>query len=110
MIYNLGKRGRDKITGFEGIIASITTHYVFKSDQYYIVPAIDKEGKTENGQWFSEENIKIIESGEKGSLLPDYNDGKLYDLNGSFRCPKIVYKDGYIRLVLPIRKDVEFEY
>jgi hypothetical protein len=58
----LGKKGKDKITGFEGIITG-RAQYLYGCDQYGITPAVDKEGKTKDTQWFDEGRIEIIGMG-----------------------------------------------
>lgn len=57
----LGKKGRDKVTGFEGILIG-HIRYLTGCDQYGIVPP-SKDGKVENTQWFDEGRIDIIGEG-----------------------------------------------
>jgi hypothetical protein len=57
----LGQRGRDKVTGFEGIITG-RAQYLTGCDQYNLVPQV-KDGKLENPQWFDEGRIEIIGPG-----------------------------------------------
>jgi len=49
---NLGQKGRDKITRFEGIITG-RAQYLYGCDQYCIVPAA-KDDKINESHWFSE--------------------------------------------------------
>ena len=61
---NLGKKGKDKITGFEGIIIS-KIEYLFGCAQYGLAPqvydvALNKRGETE---YFDEGRIEIIDAG-----------------------------------------------
>ena len=57
----LGKKARDKITGFEGIITG-RCQYLTGCDQYSLVPkAVD--GKIESAQWFDEGRIEVIGEG-----------------------------------------------
>lgn len=58
----LGQKGKDKITGFEGIITGRAS-YLYGCDQYSIVPAIDKDGKTGETHWFDEGRIEITGPG-----------------------------------------------
>jgi len=57
----LGKKGRDKITGFEGIITG-KAEYLFGCTQYNLVPPM-REGKLPDIQWFDEGRIEIIGEG-----------------------------------------------
>jgi cyanophycinase-like exopeptidase len=54
----LGKAGRDKVTGFEGIITA-RAQYLTGCDQYNLVPPV-KDGKLDNAQWFDEGRIEIV--------------------------------------------------
>ncbi len=61
---NLGKEGRDKITGFKGIIIG-KINYLFGCAQYGIAPqSFDHEkGTRPETQWFDEGRIEIIGEG-----------------------------------------------
>ena len=56
----LGLKGRDKITGFEGIITG-HCEYVSGCDQLLIVPCkLTKEGKRPESEWFDDQRVEII--------------------------------------------------
>ena len=57
----LGQEGKDKITGFSGIITG-RAQYITGCDQYNLVPPY-KDGKLEQAQWFDEGRIEIIGAG-----------------------------------------------
>ena len=57
----LGQKGRDKITKFEGLITG-RAQYLTGCDQYVLVPEV-KDGKLETSQWFDEGRIEIIGPG-----------------------------------------------
>jgi hypothetical protein len=59
---NLGKKAKDKITGFEGIIIGYC-HYLFGCNTYGISPQILKDGKKIETEWFDEGRIEIIGAG-----------------------------------------------
>jgi hypothetical protein len=61
---SLGKKARDKVTGFTGII-SYAIEYLYGSTQYGLLPQIDKDGKVGEGQQFDEGRIEIIDDGIK---------------------------------------------
>lgn len=58
---NLGKKGRDKITGFEGIITGKAI-YLYGCSQYNLVPPA-KDGVIGSTEWFDEGRIEIIGEG-----------------------------------------------
>lgn len=58
----LGKKVRDKITGFEGIAVGRCV-YLFGCDQIGIAPPVDKEGKRPDTQWFDDGRIEVIGEG-----------------------------------------------
>ena len=58
----LGKKAKDKITGFEGIITGKAI-YLFGCSQYSIAPSVDKEGKCKTSEWFDEGRIEVIGKG-----------------------------------------------
>lgn len=57
----LGLKGRDKITGFEGIITG-KVQYLYGCNQYCLVPPA-VNGEIKNGEWFDEGRIEIIGEG-----------------------------------------------
>ena len=59
---NLGKKAKDKITGFSGIIIG-KINYLMGCDQYGLTPPIGKDGRTVDTQWFDEGRIEIIGNG-----------------------------------------------
>lgn len=70
----LGQKGRDKVTGFEGIITG-RCQYLTGCDQYNLIPPA-KDGKIENAQWFDEGRIEIIGAGiTAADVTADKNGG-----------------------------------
>ncbi len=61
MASKLGKKAKDKITQFEGIITAKII-YVYGCNQYCIVPPV-KDGEIKEGQWFDEGRIEITGPG-----------------------------------------------
>jgi len=59
---NLGKLGRDKVTGFEGIIVGIAYH-LYGCATYGLTPKVAKNGEVKNASWFDEGRIEIIGNG-----------------------------------------------
>jgi len=58
----LGKKVKDKITGFEGIATSKHI-YLTGCNQYALQPVINKEGKVPDREYFDEGRLEIIGEG-----------------------------------------------
>ena len=58
----MGKKAKDKITGFEGIITSKHI-YLTGCNQYGIQPQVDKDGKVPEKNNFDEGRIEITGEG-----------------------------------------------
>lgn len=61
---NLGKKAKDKITGFEGIIVAKVS-YLFGCAQYGVAPTTTTDGKVNDTHYFDEGRIEIIGDGVK---------------------------------------------
>lgn len=59
----LGQEGRDKITGFEGVITARLT-FLFGCDQYCLTPKASN-GELKDGIYFDEGRIEITGKGVK---------------------------------------------
>lgn len=57
----LGKKAKDKVTGFEGIITAKVI-YLYGCTQYCITPPA-KDGKVEDSRYYDEGRIEIIGEG-----------------------------------------------
>lgn len=69
----LGKKARDKITGFEGILIG-HCRYLTGCDQYGIVPPA-KDGEVKNSQWFDEGRIEIVGDGVTSAAVASRENG-----------------------------------
>jgi hypothetical protein len=58
----LGKKVKDKISGFEGIAIG-RCEYLMGCNQIGICPTVDKDGKRQDVQWFDEGRIEVIGEG-----------------------------------------------
>ena len=58
----LGVKGRDKVTGYEGIITGYC-EYLYGCTQYAINPGKGKDGKLNDICWFDEGRIEVIGDG-----------------------------------------------
>ncbi|MBB6218018.1 hypothetical protein HNQ80_004155 [Anaerosolibacter carboniphilus] len=59
----LGKKAKDKITGFEGIITG-RAQYLYGCDQYCIAPPA-RDGEIKHSEWFDEGRILVVGDGVK---------------------------------------------
>ncbi|WP_407733063.1 hypothetical protein [Pseudomonas citronellolis] len=57
----LGKKARDKITGFEGIVTG-RAQYLTGCDQYSLAPPA-KDGSINRTEWFDEGRLEVIGDG-----------------------------------------------
>jgi hypothetical protein len=58
----LGKEGRDKITGFKGIVTGMC-QYLYGCTRYLLNPKVSKDGKINEPEWFDDGRIEIIGRG-----------------------------------------------
>jgi hypothetical protein len=63
MMIELGKKAKDKVIGFEGVIIG-RCQYLTGCDQYGLAP-LAKDGETKRAEWFDEGRVEIIGDGVK---------------------------------------------
>ena len=61
MRFELGKKAKDKVTGFEGTMTGYA-HYLYGCDQYLLVAKSEKR-KMADAQWFDDGRIEVIGKG-----------------------------------------------
>jgi len=69
----LGKKYKDKITGFEGI-ATGTVQYISGCNQALLAPAVGADGALKDSQWLDEQRLQPVE-GETITLDNGENPG-----------------------------------
>lgn len=52
----LGKKYKDKITGFAGVATGYVT-YISGCNQVLVAPSVDAEGKPRDSHWFDEQRL-----------------------------------------------------
>jgi hypothetical protein len=62
----LGQEGRDKITGFQGIITA-QVEYLYGCNQYGLAPRVGEDGVVKNTEFFDEGRIEVVGKG----ILPE---------------------------------------
>lgn len=55
----MGDTGKDKITGFKGVMTSRQIHLT-GCDNVYLQPPINKDGTLPKGEWFDETMVIIV--------------------------------------------------
>ena len=68
-IENVGREGKDRITGFSGTITGVV-FYVTGCAQYLITPKVKKDNDKSEPMWFDETRILIM--GDKRVMEPDF--------------------------------------
>lgn len=66
----LGKKLKDKITGFTGIATGKAT-YITGCDQYLLAPQCAENGSFIDGHWFDEGRLEIIDDSLKLEVAAD---------------------------------------
>lgn len=56
----LGRRAKDKITGFTGTITG-RAEYISGCSQLLLCPPLDKDGKSQSSQWFDEQRLELLD-------------------------------------------------
>lgn len=66
----LGKTARDRVTGFSGVVASISFD-LYGCVQAVLTPPIDKDGKPVQGCWFDVNRLDVTKH-ERVMPVPDF--------------------------------------
>lgn len=66
----LGKTAKDKITGFVGVVASVSFD-LYGCVQAVLTPPVDKDGKTRDGHWFDVHRLEVTDQA-RTMPLPKY--------------------------------------
>ena len=75
-INRLGEEGQDKVTGFRGIVTSVSFD-LYGCVSYWLTPKVkqDDDGNqapTDGGRWFDADRIKFGDDREKVMPVPDF--------------------------------------
>ena len=57
----LGLKVRDRVTGFVGVVASVS-YDLYGCVQAVVSPLIDDKGKLEDGRWFDVSRLEVLDS------------------------------------------------
>lgn len=69
----MGKKAKDKITGFKGVVDSVCFD-LYGCIQVSLRPPLDKDGKVPDGRWFDVTRITVT-SKTPVIELPNYSNG-----------------------------------
>ena len=69
----LGKPGKDVVTGFSGVVTSVSFD-LYGCAQAVITPPTDDKGEVKNGQWFDVARIEVT-SDEPVMRVPNFDEG-----------------------------------
>ncbi len=72
----LGLKGKDLVTGYEGVITSVSFD-LYGCVQVVVTPPI-KDGKKEAGDWFDVNRIKILDN-KPVMITPDFDNSYIAD-------------------------------
>lgn len=61
-MHQLGKKARDRITGFEGTLTG-RAEYLTGCTQYALAPRVGDDGKIQATEWFDEGRIEVVGDG-----------------------------------------------
>lgn len=67
----LGKTVKDKITGFEGIVSSVSFD-LYGCIQAVVSPPLDKDGKLADGRWFDVNRLDVTKE-TRAMPIPEYS-------------------------------------
>ncbi len=69
----LGKKARDKVTGFEGVVSSVSFD-LYGCVSAAITPPIDDKGETRPGNWFDVTRVEFLDN-KPVMNVPDFKKG-----------------------------------
>lgn len=72
-IDKLGRKAKDKVTGFKGVVSSVSFD-LYGCIQAVVTPPATKDGKCEDGRWFDIQRLEIEDS-KRVMEVPDYDNG-----------------------------------
>ncbi|MDY6957648.1 MAG: hypothetical protein SVK08_00690 [Halobacteriota archaeon] len=58
-LQKLGYKGKDKVTGMQGVITSISFD-LYGCNQVLLNPGLDKDGKPRDAGWYDSNRIEVI--------------------------------------------------
>jgi len=58
-VENLGRKGKDKVTGLEGVITAYS-FWLYGCNNYLLQPVVDEKGSVPDAKWFDEGRIELL--------------------------------------------------
>lgn len=72
----LGLTAKDKVTGFSGVITTMSFD-LYGCVQAVVTPPVDKEGKRHDGHWFDVTRLLISVKDKPAMPVPNYDEAYL---------------------------------
>lgn len=69
----LGQRAKDRVTGFEGVVTSVSFD-LYGCIQAVVNPGLDKAGKVQDAHWFDVNRLDLAKS-KRVMPVPDFDHG-----------------------------------
>lgn len=66
----LGRKARDRVTGFEGVVSSVCFD-LYGCIQAVLSPPVDKDGKHQDGKWFDVNRLEVTDM-VRAMSIPNY--------------------------------------
>lgn len=76
----LGRKVTDKVTGYEGVVTSISFD-LFGCIQAVVVRPADKDGTKDSGEWFDVSRLKVKFASAAVMSQPDFGQGYVAEGN-----------------------------
>ena len=71
----LGKNAKDKVTGFEGVVTTMS-YDLYGCIQAIITPPANKDGKKEDSHWFDVARLEVSTE-DRVMPVPDFESGPI---------------------------------
>lgn len=55
----MGKKAKDRLTGFEGVITGVS-QFMTGCDQFHLQHGCSEDGKLGEGHWFDEQRLELL--------------------------------------------------
>lgn len=73
----LGLKARDKVTGFEGVVSTVSFD-LYGCIQVVLTPPLDGDGKKQDGVWFDVARLEVTDDVPVMDV-PDFESGPIAD-------------------------------
>ena len=85
-IDNLGRKAKDRVTGFSGVITSISFD-LYGCVEYVVSPPTDDKGEHKDGRWFDSHRLAIRKAKPVMSIPEEFVEKKEIKIKGPAEKP-----------------------